>query len=93
MFNRQGGPGGGQGGGARPQMPVVWLMGKDGKMTIAFVRTGVADTSYSEIVRGEVKEGDVVVTGLLTASTLTQQGGPGMGGMMFMGGPPGGGRR
>ena len=84
MFNRQGG---GQGGGTRPQFPTVWLMGKDGKMTIALVRTGVSDTSYTEIVRGEVKEGDVVVTGALTATTITQQGGPG--GMMFMGGPPG----
>jgi HlyD family secretion protein len=104
QFNRQGGtPGNGQGGAlgggegqstrTRPQMPVVWIMDKAGKMTMALVRTGVADTSYSEIVRGEVKEGDVVVTGMLTATTITSQSGPGMGGMMFMGGPPGGGRR
>ncbi len=101
-FNRQGGQGGGQFGGGqaggegqrtRPQIPIVWLMGQDGKMTAAIVRTGVSDTSYTEIVRGDIKEGDIVVTGTLTASTITQQGGPGMGGMMFMGGPPGGGRR
>ena len=47
---------------------------------------------HPEIVRSELKEGDVVLAGTLTASTMTQSG-PGMGGMMFMGGPPSGGRR
>jgi HlyD family secretion protein len=91
MFQRQGG-GEGQSGRARQQIPRVWLMDKDGKLRMAFVRTGVSDTSYSEIVRSELKEGDVVITGNLTATTVTQQSG-GMGGMMFMGGPPTGGRR
>jgi HlyD family secretion protein len=97
QFNRQGGgmPGAAQGGGegqagrARPQMPRVWMQDKDGKWGMMFVRTGVSDTSYTEIVRSELKEGDVVVIGMLTASTTTQSG-PGMGGMMFMGGPSGG---
>jgi HlyD family secretion protein len=87
MFNRQGG-GEGQAGRPRQQMPRVWLMDKDGKFTMAFLRTGVSDTSYTEIVRSELKEGDVVIAGTLTATTMTQSG-PGMGGMMFMGGPPG----
>ncbi len=91
MFNRQGG-GEGQAGRARQQVPRVWLMGADGKMKMAFLRTGVSDTSFTEIVRSELKEGDVVIAGTLTASTMTQSG-PGMGGMMFMGGPPSGGRR
>jgi HlyD family secretion protein len=91
MFNRQGG-GEGQAGRARQQAPRVWLMGADGKMKMAFLRTGVSDTSFTEIVRSELKEGDVVLAGTLTASTMTQSG-PGMGGMMFMGGPPSGGRR
>jgi len=96
QFNRQGGqPGGGEGASTRtrPQIPRVWLQDKDGKWSMMLVRTGVSDTSYSEIVRSELKEGDVVVAGTLTASTMTSQSGPGMGGMMFMGGPPGGGRR
>jgi HlyD family secretion protein len=96
QFNRQGGqPGAGEGqaGRTRQQLPRVWLQDKDGKWSMMFVRTGVQDTSYTEIVRSELKEGDVIVAGTLTASTMTSQSGPGMGGMMFMGGPPGGGRR
>jgi HlyD family secretion protein len=99
-FNRQGGGAQGQGGGdsaptrTRQQIPRVWLTDKDGKLSMAFLRTGVSDTSYTEIVRSELKEGDVVLTGIQTATTTTASSGqPGMGGMMFMGGPPGGGRR
>jgi HlyD family secretion protein len=85
MFNRQGG---GQGGGQnRQQMPRVWVQDADGKMRMVMVRTGVSDTSYTEILRSELKEGDVVVLGTLSA-TSPGQSGPGMGGMMFMGGPP-----
>jgi HlyD family secretion protein len=93
MLNRQGG-GEGQSGRARQQIPRVWLIDKDGKLSLAFLRTGVSDTSYTEIVRSEIKEGDVVITGTLTA-TSSSSSQPGMGGMMFMGGPPpaSGGRR
>jgi HlyD family secretion protein len=83
----QGGrPGGGQN---RPQMPRVWIQGQDGKLKMVMVRTGVSDTSYSEIVRSELKEGDVVILGTMSTASTTASG-PGMGGMMFMGGPPSG---
>ena len=83
----QGGrPGGGQN---RQQMPRVWVQDQDGKLKMVMVRTGVSDTSYSEIVRSELKEGDVVILGTMSATSATSSG-PGMGGMMFMGGPPGG---
>ena len=86
----QGGrPGGGQN---RPQMPRVWVQDQDGKLKMVMVRTGVSDTSYSEIVRSELKEGDVVILGTMSATSATSSG-PGMGGMMFMGGPPPAGRR
>jgi HlyD family secretion protein len=94
-FQRQGGgtQGASGGGQARAQIPKVWLLDKDGKLSMAFLRTGVSDTSYSEIVRSDLKEGDVVILGTQsatgTASTSNQ---PGMN-MMFMGGPPPGGRR
>lgn len=90
QFNRQGGgQPGSMAGGARQQAPRVWMQDKNGKWSVKLVRTGVSDTSFTEITRGELKEGDVVVIGTLTASS--QQSGPGMGGMgMFMGGPPGG---
>jgi HlyD family secretion protein len=89
-FNRQGG--GPQGGGqARPQMPRVWVEDKDGKLRMAMLRTGVSDTSYTEIVRSELKEGDVVLVGAMTSTTASaaNQQRPG-GNIMFMGGPPGG---
>ena len=89
-FNRTGG--GQAGGAARQQAPRVWMQDKDGKWSMMFLRTGVQDTSYSEIVRSELKEGDVVIAGLMSATSTTASN-PGMGGMMFMGGPPGGGRR
>jgi HlyD family secretion protein len=92
MFNRQGGPGGGgesQAGRARPQMPRVWILDKDGKLKMTFIRTGVADTSYSEIVRGELKEGDTVITGTETSAARAANQ-PQMNQMMFLGGPPGG---
>jgi HlyD family secretion protein len=84
MFNRQGGGQGG--GGTRQQMPRVWMQDKDGKLRMVMVRTGVSDTSYTEITRGELKEGDVVLTGTMSAQSTTAAGGPRMGGMMFMGG-------
>jgi HlyD family secretion protein len=93
-FNRQGGmPGGGEGqaGRARQQAPRVWLMDKDGKLRMSFLRTGVSDTSYSEILRGELKEGDVVITGTETPANRAAANQPQMNQMMFMGGP--GGRR
>jgi HlyD family secretion protein len=93
VFNRQGGPSGGgegQAGRARQQIPRVWIMDKDGKLKMSFLRTGVSDTSFSEIVRSELKEGDAIIVGTETlgnrASTQPQ-----MNQMMFMGGP--GGRR
>jgi HlyD family secretion protein len=70
-------------------MPRVWVQDKDGKLKMVMVRTGVQDTSYTEIVRSELKEGDVVILGT-TSATSASSGQPGMGGMMFMGGPPGG---
>jgi HlyD family secretion protein len=93
-FNRQGGmPGGGEGqaGRARQQAPRVWLLDKDGKLKMSFLRTGVSDTSYSEILRSELKEGDVVITGTETPTTRAAGANqPQMNQMMFMGGPPGG---
>jgi HlyD family secretion protein len=96
-FQRLGGAGAGgegQAGRTRQQMPRIWLLGEDGKLSPVMVRTGVSDTSYTEIVRAmgaELKEGDIAVVGSLTATSSSTN--RGMNQMMFMGGPPGGGRR
>jgi HlyD family secretion protein len=92
MGQRQGGmPGGGEGqtGRARQQVPRVWIMDKDGKLKMSFLRTGVSDTSYSEILRGELKEGDLVITGTETPANRAAANQPQMNQMMFMGGPSG----
>jgi HlyD family secretion protein len=86
-FNRQGG---GQGSGqTRQQMPRVWMMGESGKLKMVFIRTGVADTAFTEIIRGDLKEGDVVITGaqsgIASASSANRRSSQ----MIFMGGPPG----
>jgi HlyD family secretion protein len=89
-FNRQGGQGGGQ----SRQIPHVFTQDKDGKLHMAILRTGVSDTSYTEIVRSELKEGDVVLVGTQTgAAQAAANRNQAMGGMMFMGGPPPAGRR
>jgi len=86
-FNRQGGAqGSGQ---ARPQLPRVWVEDKDGKLKMVMLRTGVSDTSYTEIVRGDLKEGEVVLAGNMTAATAANTNQQRPGGVMFMGGPPG----
>lgn len=80
----------GQAGRTRQQIPRAWIMGKDGKLKMSFLRTGVSDTSYSEILRGELKEGDVVITGTETPATRAASNQRQMQQMMFMGAPPGG---
>lgn len=89
-FQRQGG-GEGQPGRTRQQMPMIWVLGEEGKLGLVMVRTGVSDTSYTEIVRAvgaELKEGDITVIGTLSATSSSAN--RGMNQMMFMGGPAGG---
>jgi len=84
-----GGFGGGQGGARRQQASRVWVQDKDGKLRMVFIRAGITDNSYTEILRAELKEGDEVITGKLGAGqTATTAGGPGRGPggpMMFIG--------
>jgi len=73
-------------GGQRKQPSRVWVQDKDGKLRMVFLRPGVTDNSYTEVLRSELKEGDEVLLGEATAKTATstQMGGPPRG-MMFMG--------
>jgi HlyD family secretion protein len=78
-------------GGARRQQPSrVWLQDKDGKLQVVFIRAGITDNSFTEILRADLKEGDEVIIGKVgAAQTATSTaGGPGRGGpggMMFIG--------
>lgn len=103
-----GGEGGGDGqrrfGGITPstaavvegQTRIVWLMGADGKPQPKRIKIGITDGSNTEIVEGDLKEGDTVIIGQsVTGSSATRQGQtpPGFGGPRFGpgGGGPGGG--
>lgn len=45
------------------QFARVWIEDESGKLKMAFLRTGVTDNSYTEIVSGSLKEGQFVITG------------------------------
>jgi len=92
---RQGGqrPGGGEGqqpfmmggsgasgGQARRGPARVWIEDANGKLKPVFLRTGVTDNSFTEVVWGDLKEGQLVITGV--AGTQSQTQGPPRG-MMF----------
>ncbi|HKG15693.1 MAG TPA: efflux RND transporter periplasmic adaptor subunit, partial [Pyrinomonadaceae bacterium] len=93
---------------ARPTEPVlpgqlrrVWVMGADGKPESRRIKIGLSDGSSTEVVEGDLREGDVVVTGQnVTASSSSSAGArnsnqtaPGFGGAPRVGGPGGGGGR
>ncbi|MBC7362307.1 MAG: efflux RND transporter periplasmic adaptor subunit [Candidatus Aminicenantes bacterium] len=65
----------------------VWMMDEKGNLKVVFVRTGVTDNAYTEIISGNLKEGDEVIIGLMTASSSSSSGRPQTpppGGGMFM---------
>jgi HlyD family secretion protein len=48
----------------RKQVPRVWILDESGKLRPAFFKAGVTDDSYTEVVRGTLKEGQRVITGI-----------------------------
>ncbi|MGB8951923.1 MAG: efflux RND transporter periplasmic adaptor subunit [Candidatus Aminicenantales bacterium] len=52
----------GQGGGMR-QASRIWIQDEQGKIILVFLRTGVTDNTFTEVIRGEIKEGQLVITG------------------------------
>jgi len=80
----QGGPAAGEG--AR-QPTQVWAKDPDGKLRMIPVRTGITDGSFTEIVRGDLKEGQEIIAGLASgAAAAATQGNRNR--MMMMGPPP-----
>jgi HlyD family secretion protein len=63
-----GGSGGGRGGGGAGR---VWIVGPDGKPASLNVTLGISDGSATEIVRGDVKEGQDVIVGVTGAAGRT----------------------
>lgn len=63
----------------RLDVAVLWKLHPDGTLEPVRIRTGITDhtvTEVAEILKGELKEGEELVTGSMTASKTT---GPGMG--------------
>lgn len=90
--------GGGGGGSRKPSLErTVWIL-KDGQPAPVTITIGISDGSFTEVVGGELKEGDAIITGASggeaaaarTSSSPFNQGGA-KGGAKGMGG--GGGRR
>jgi HlyD family secretion protein len=74
------------------QTRIVWVLGQDGKPQSRRIKVGLSDGSATEVVDGELKEGDMVITGQTISganrSSNTQTTPPGFGNA-----PRGGGRR
>ena len=66
------------------QIRVVWVLGQDGKPERRRITTGLSDGSATEVVSGDLNEGDLVITGQqisgTTTRTSTQSTPPGFGG-------------
>jgi len=70
-FGRRGGDGGGggqgrgsQAGGARPQFQTVYSLDEKGQLKAVRIRTGISDGNFVAMLSGDLKEGDVLVTGI-----------------------------
>ena len=77
------------------QTRIVWVMGQDGKLQSRRIKVGLTDGASTEVVEGNLQEGEMVVTGqTLTSATksTTTNAAPGFGGQRT-GAPGGGGRR
>jgi HlyD family secretion protein len=64
----EGGPAGGAGGGQQRQGQRVWVLVGDKQIEPRFVRTGLTNGRVTEIVAGDLKEGDIIIIGQNDAS-------------------------
>ena len=79
------------------QTRIVWVMGQDGKPQPRRIKVGLSDGASTEVVEGNLTEGEMVITGQTVSgsgSSSTQQNRPpGFGNTPRGGGFGGGGRR
>ena len=76
------GMGGGQRSGRRPS--TVWYLDAAGKLTVTFIRPGVADSSFTELLRSDLKEGQEIIISLNGQTAASAASGPPRGGPMMM---------
>ncbi len=72
--------GSGMGGNQMRDFARVWIEDENGQLKMVFIRKGVTDNSFTEIVSGNLKEGQLVITGENTegSSRSSSRGGPSM---------------
>jgi HlyD family secretion protein len=86
MMFSQGGGTPGQASGTRGRRPsMVWYLDEHQKLNVAFIRPGVTDNTYTEILRSDLKEGQEVIIGVQSGQTASSQSGPTPQRMMFVG--------
>jgi len=83
----------------------IWIKNSTGKLEPVFVRTGLNDGQFTEIITDAIKTGDEIIVGVISNNPekvgSAQSGNPLLGGQQqgpggrqgIMGGPPPGGRR
>ncbi|MDP2133149.1 MAG: hypothetical protein Q8J99_06025, partial [Sulfuritalea sp.] len=54
----------------------IWIVGEDGKARAIEVRLGLTDGSMTEIVSGDLREGQDVIVGQQTAAKASGMPGP-----------------
>jgi HlyD family secretion protein len=64
--------------GAQMKQPSrVWIQDENGKLHIVFIGAGVSDNFYTEVIRGELKEGQKIIIGTVGGqSAAVTPGGP-----------------
>ncbi len=68
----------------RRQFSRVWIESESGKLMPVFIKTGVTDNTFTEIIQGDLKEGQLVITGLESEEVLQSAPTPGPRGGMFL---------
>jgi HlyD family secretion protein len=74
----------------------IWVLGQDGKIQSRRIKVGLTDGAATEVVDGNLQEGELVVTGQTLTSAKAQSSqspAPGFGGAQRTGAPGGGGGR
>ena len=51
----------------------VWIEDEKGNLKMVFIRKGVTDNSYTEVVSGDLQEGQLVITGETTQQSSGSQ--------------------
>lgn len=79
------------------QTRVVWVLGQDGKPERRRIKVGLTDGAATEVVEGNLVEGEMVITGQTLSSSASKtstntSSAPGFGGAPRTGGAGGGGR-